>query len=266
MLSIVFDPSGQRVATTANDRKAVIWSADGLCRLVELGGEGALPDQPVGHTGTVRVVAWSHDEQRVATGADDNTVRIWDAASGQCLLEIAAQDFAPTSVAFSPDDTLLATTGHDGSANVWRTADGERVLSLAGFDAVVWSCAFSADGSSVTAVAANGRVRTAPTDPLAEAKHRKPTGFTADERQQHELDGAGDWVAATSLVAGIAGRVVTVAEVIRAIEGDPTLTPGVRAAALELASERRDSPQELSRMAWWVMRSAAASPATGSRR
>jgi WD40 repeat protein len=31
------------------------------------------------HTGAVHAVAWSHDGKRLASGADDMTVRIWQA-------------------------------------------------------------------------------------------------------------------------------------------------------------------------------------------
>lgn len=42
----------------------------------------------LGHMGSVRSCAWSPDGSRIASASSDNTLRIWDAASGQCLKQI----------------------------------------------------------------------------------------------------------------------------------------------------------------------------------
>ena len=38
-----------------------------------------------GHESTVNSVAFSPDGGRIVSGSDDNSVRVWDAASGECL-------------------------------------------------------------------------------------------------------------------------------------------------------------------------------------
>ena len=38
-----------------------------------------------GHSGEVSSVAFSHDSTRLASGSDDETVKIWDASNGECL-------------------------------------------------------------------------------------------------------------------------------------------------------------------------------------
>ncbi|KAF2183980.1 WD40 repeat-like protein, partial [Zopfia rhizophila CBS 207.26] len=42
-----------------------------------------------GHSGTVSLVAFSHDSARLASASYDNTVKIWDASSGECLQILA---------------------------------------------------------------------------------------------------------------------------------------------------------------------------------
>ncbi|KAH8746762.1 NWD1 like protein [Diaporthe sp. PMI_573] len=45
-----------------------------------------------GHDSSVHSVAFSADGQRLASGSRDNTVKIWDPASGQCLQTLKGHD------------------------------------------------------------------------------------------------------------------------------------------------------------------------------
>ncbi len=64
-----------------------------------------------GHTSTVGGVAWSPDGTRVATASTDQTVRIWDVATGEELRRTDANNQA-YSVTWSPDgNTLYYSTG-----------------------------------------------------------------------------------------------------------------------------------------------------------
>ncbi|KAK4456564.1 WD40-repeat-containing domain protein, partial [Cladorrhinum samala] len=52
---------------------------------------------------SVQSVAFSPDSQRLASGSSDNTVKIWDATSGQCLQTLEGHRGSVKSVAFSSD-------------------------------------------------------------------------------------------------------------------------------------------------------------------
>ena len=52
---------------------------------------------------SVTSVAFSPDGQRVLTGSNDDTARLWDANSGNLLRIFSGHTDVVTSVAFSPD-------------------------------------------------------------------------------------------------------------------------------------------------------------------
>jgi WD40 repeat protein len=64
-------------------------------------------------------VAVSPDGARIATTAEDGTVRLWDRDTGRQVLTLFGHDDVAFSVAFSPDGRLLATSSPDGSVALY---------------------------------------------------------------------------------------------------------------------------------------------------
>jgi WD40 repeat protein len=91
-------------------------------------------------------VAFSPDGQRLATASWDQKARVWDAHSGQLLLECTGHTGGVRCVAFSPDGERLATASADQTARVWDARTGAKLLQCRGHRGEVTGVAFSPDG------------------------------------------------------------------------------------------------------------------------
>jgi WD40 repeat protein len=90
-------------------------------------------------------VRFSPDSRSLLTfGTDTNSVRVWDAASGQLRHELKHQGKCH-DVQFSPDGRLVATTAFDNRVCVWELATGAQLASLEHPD-WTYTAPFSPDG------------------------------------------------------------------------------------------------------------------------
>lgn len=103
-------------------------------------------DEKKGHTSAIYGVAFSPQGKRLASASRDETLKLWDAATGQMLLALEGHTDTVTSVAFSPDGQRLASASRDKTVRVWDAATGQQTLALEGHTDAVTSVTFSPDG------------------------------------------------------------------------------------------------------------------------
>ena len=84
----------------------------------------------IGHTAKVRACAFSHDGAFVVSGAEDGSVKVWDASCGVLLSEPSGHDGIVWSCAVTPDDGLVVTIGGDRMLHMWDPFTGAAVSSL----------------------------------------------------------------------------------------------------------------------------------------
>ena len=180
----VFDPVGERVATS---------SRDGCVRI--FARSGRLLRRLAGHASDVISVEWSHDGRQVVSSGDDGTVRRWSAGSGELLdtVDLGAEtdtfvyDAAGRLYVGDDDGDLvlvangstssfkahragikrviagrgprLVTASYDGTVKVWDVAgDGSAALAhTIDVPASVWLRSMAFAGPSALVFATFGR-------------------------------------------------------------------------------------------------------------
>jgi protein HIRA/HIR1 len=76
-----------------------------------------------GHANNVMDLSWSPDSTKLATVSLDNSVLIWDAATGARLATLNRHTSFVKGVAWDPIGTYLATQAEDKTVIIWRTED-----------------------------------------------------------------------------------------------------------------------------------------------
>ena len=108
-----------------------------------------LAHRVTGHSDNVNSVAFSPDGLSLASGARDQTVRLWDVATGAQKQILGKHDKYVSCVAFSPDGQSVFSGGWDNKIKQWKIGTPFTDISGGKFDkhqSYVLSLSFDPDG------------------------------------------------------------------------------------------------------------------------
>jgi WD40 repeat protein len=114
-----------------------------------------------GHLAQVDGLAWSPDGRLIASASYDNTVQVWDIATGgqaSTLIYRGHSDHV-RAVAWSPDGKLIASASADRTVQVWNASTGNTLYTYTGHHNWVHTVAWSPDGKLIASGSADQTIQ-----------------------------------------------------------------------------------------------------------
>ena len=98
-----------------------------------------------GHSKAISALDFSQNNEFMASGSKDKSVKIWSLSNGMELRTLQGHQKPVSQVVFSHDNRLIASVGGDMKLNVWEVSNGNLVYSKTDHTKAVKALAISPD-------------------------------------------------------------------------------------------------------------------------
>lgn len=146
--SLDFSPDNSKIVTGLTNNAIKIYNMPA----------GTVHKSFVGHTGWVLCVAYSPNGNMLASGGNDDVVKIWD-TNGTLKHTLKGHAADVFSVKFTPDNKYLISGAMDGTLKVWDTESGQLVRTLTGHKGGIRQVAIAPGGKWIASVSVDSTTR-----------------------------------------------------------------------------------------------------------
>lgn len=130
-----FNADDRTVATNGQDGSILVWDV-----------QTGVFNQWSGHDAPVWTVRFHPTAQILASGSHDQTVRLWDVQTHQCLRVLQGHQDGVRAIAFDAGGQRLASGSSDQTIRLWDLQTGEGLRVLRGHTGGVFTLTFAPNG------------------------------------------------------------------------------------------------------------------------
>ncbi len=159
---LAFSPDNKRIASNDGYSDFSIWEIETGRKILTIKG----------HTHPVRYVSFRPDGKYMisASGSiegieydgeiehSDDSIRVWNAETGEELMRIKGHESRINTASYSPDGGRIVSASADRTIRIWDANSGKELLKLSGHNAGVVSAFYSIDGSRIISASCDGQV------------------------------------------------------------------------------------------------------------
>ena len=177
--SVVFDGAGERLVSGC---------FDGNLRIFKLQSSPDKPDSKIryelertiiAHPRGINSVDMSLDGKLIASCGEDKVASVWNAETGELIVNLAGHSREVLGVAISPGGDMVATSSSDDTAIVW-SLDGEQIVKWRGHAYPINDVCFTADGKEIITAADDQTLRRWSAKPSGTSVTYTPARTTAE--------------------------------------------------------------------------------------
>ena len=165
---IAFSPDGKKIAALHTFMNSSVYLFD-VETGVELRAFRVYTQSPLSripatypineHHGSVNRIVFNPDGKSILTIGCDDTIRLWEVATGNFLNVLEGHTDSINDVKFNPDGTVLATGSSDNTIRLWDVQSWMEIQTLTTDTHSVHSVAFSPDGNTLASGGYDGTIR-----------------------------------------------------------------------------------------------------------
>ncbi len=142
--SMVLSQDG-RTLITGSYRKIKVWETSS-----KQNEKNSQDPQPIytlmGHSHIVSSLAISADAKFLVSGSQDQTIRVWNLATGELVHTLKGHRDSVNAVALSPDAQIIASGSADKTIKLWHLQSGELLGTFTGHTHTVTALSFTDSG------------------------------------------------------------------------------------------------------------------------